>query len=643
MKKYFAALAAAIACTLIALPFGAVASASAYRLENGEKVYSTVTDKIIYETQDPYDVSVNTFEAWIKLPKELADDIVGGVIFGNYYNTNEGFPGACNFQVGKGGAFELYWNRGAYSHTFASADLRNGKWTHVALVRDKEAGTLSYYVDGECLETVEANLGESVGDTRFCVGNDWNNWYVWYKYDLDRVPFCGQIRQVTVYSEAVSAETVAADMQSQRITDGDRPGLGLMGNWYFTEKWGTEKVVEDTSPRGNDCVRGTYDCYVPEEPFEDFDYSFVVIPDMQAMNYWKPANFLSQSEWIAGNAQRLNIKFACYLGDMVESRYDTGYSNSAPEKTRAEWATAQSCIGLLDGKVPYTVILGNHDYDNWAVKNRNATQFNEFFPYEKYSALDYFGGAYEEGDMSNTYILVRAGDVEYLIFALEYGPRQRVLNWMDRVIGEHPESRVIVTSHCIVNPQGLFVGEGSGSSAHTPSRTLSYDPTANDGVDMWKKHLKKHSNMFLSFSGHLCTDYVVMREDRGEAGNLVRSVLVNAQGSIMTSAMNTLLVVRVNERTKQMNFSYYSPEYGMVFNEQSQFTLSFADENNPAVGAAVSTAKTEENSEGKTSTGYVAEDAESRPANTAAYGIVAAAAGVAAVVAAGVCIRRDKR
>ena len=35
-----------------------------------------------------------------------------------------------------------------------------------------------------------------------------------------------------------------------------------------------------------------------------------------------------------------------------------------------------------------------------------------------------------------------------------------------------------------------------------------------------------------------------------------------------------------------MHFCYYSPEFDMCYNEQSQYSFSFADPNNPTVGIA---------------------------------------------------------
>lgn len=555
--------------------------ASAYSIVDGEKRYSIAADKIIYRTDAPFDETINTFEAWIKLPENLADAVECGVIMGNYFNLPTGYPGGVNFGVGKGGKFELYWNFGTgatnkgdkfnveYHKRFENTDLRTGEWTHVALVRDKANDGLDYYVNGALDEHVDISLSESVCDMIFGIGSDWNNWF------NDKTPFMGAIRQITLYSEAVGAETVATDMEQTAVTQADREGLGLMANWYFTEKWGEQRNVADSSGANAHCSRATIDCYVDAQFENDFDYSFVVVPDMQAMTYHKPQNFSAQSDWILGNADRLNIKFAMYLGDMTESRYST-----APENSENEWRIASAAIQKLDGKIPYSVVLGNHDYDNWATQSRTATMFGKYFPYAKYSAAPTFGGAFEKGDMANVYHIFRVGGIKYLVFALEYGPRTTVLNWVDRITEEHPDCRVIVTSHSIVSQNGNFVVKGE---PHDPSTTISYD-SANNGSAMWEKAIKKRNNMFMTFSGHLCVDDVVMRTDNGDCGNTVRSTLINAQGAMMTSAMNTLLLVQVNERTKTMRYCYYSPEFDACYNEQNQFSFSFADAHNPAVG-----------------------------------------------------------
>ena len=543
-------------------------TADAYSLKNGEKVYSIATDRIMYETSRAYDETINTFEAWITLPSTVADNIDGGVIFGNYYNTPTGYPGCVNYGVGTNGNFYLYWNNGAYKYTFRNVDLRTDERTHVAIVRDKDNSLLLYYVNGELEESVSVDLSESVCQMKFGIGTDWNNWY------NEKTPFFGQIEQITLYSTAQTQSVIQDDMKTKDIRSASRDGL--MSNWYFGKNWTFDNaLVADTSDVGNDCRVNTYDQYVAVEEVDDYDYTLMVVPDMQAMNFWEKNNFRQQSQWIVNTAKKLNTRFVMYLGDMTESKY-----SSAPEASEQEWKDASSYISMLDGVVPYSVILGNHDYDNWTSLNRNTTMFNKYFPYDKYSKTSTFGGAFKEGSMDNYYSILSIGDVEYLIFSVEYGPRNNVVNWVDRIISEHPNSRVIVTTHSYLDPDGTLVGS---NDMFAPSRTISYD-SVNNGEDFWEKVLSKHSNVFMVFSGHVCTDYVVRRQDLGVNGNTVTSVLVNAQGAMMTSAMNTLLVIKVNEKTKTMHFCYYSPEYDACYNYGSQFSMSFADEHNPAIG-----------------------------------------------------------
>ncbi|MBO4573373.1 MAG: metallophosphoesterase [Clostridia bacterium] len=567
-----------LAATAGTLSAGTVANA--YTTEDGKVKYSIAADRVMYYTSTPIDVSINTFEAWIKLPEiEVAEALGYGVIFSDYYSAAFGFPGAVSFNVTAGGNLRLQWgckkakNYDAYNyeHTVTSVDLRTNTWTHVAVVRDKDASEFRYYINGELVDTEVASVGEAVTGMAFGVGSDWNNWYG------DKTPFLGEIRQVTIYSSAVSGETVVADMNRTEIRSAERNGL--LSNWYFTETWGKEKVVEDTADTGNDCLRGTFDKYVPVEDAGDFDYSFMVIPDIQAMINKpnnKRSNFVQQQMWIASHAEELKTQFVLFAGDLTE--HFENFDNSTPEMMDEEWRFTRLAMSVLDGAVPYIAVPGNHDYDDGGRKSRNLEGYNEYFRYDDFSEYSYFGGAFEKGHMENTYFLFEVCGVKYLVFGLEYKPRVNVMNWVDRIISEYPDRRVMLITHSLVEVDGSLVT----ANGNIPS-TCAYDRPLS-GAEMWDKVLRKHDNMFMTFSGHTCTDYVVLRQDTGDNGNTVTSVLVDAQGSMMTSAMNTFLIVKVNESKKTMSFCYYSPEYDMCYNEQSQFTVSFADAANPTVG-----------------------------------------------------------
>ena len=568
---------------------------SAYRLENGEKVYSIIGDRIIYATEKAFDETIVTFEATIKLPKSLADDIDAGIIMGNYYNLQKWHGDACNFSVSTKGNFRVGWSTVAsasgtaqtfaYDHTFTEVDLRTGNWEHVAVVYDRSSNSMKYYVNGELKATHTPNFTipyKAVSTMNFGIGSDWNNWLG------KKTPFYGEIKQITVYGNALTQSQIQADINKPYITSDERLGLNLMGNWYFGEFWGQEKVIQNTANAGTkqNCIRYTYDAYVPVEVQGmegGWDYSFAIIPDIQAMthNYEKFGKNLTQlHQWLLDNKTAYNIQFVSYVGDLGECQYA---DESKRDHVIAEWTFMQDKVHMLDGKIPYTLSLGNHDYDDWCRTNRNTTMFDRFFNYDQMKELPGFGGVYQKGEMDNSYYLIKVSeDVEYLIFALEHSPRYMVLNWVDRIISEHPNARVILTSHCIVDVDGSFNAVGDVTDATVNGR--KHFAGSYGGQDIWDKIASKHANMFMTYSGHLSCDNVVTRTDIGENGNKVYSTLVDFQGAMLTSKMNTFLLVRVDEDTKRISFCAYSPEMDACYNEQNQWIFSFADENNPAVG-----------------------------------------------------------
>jgi signal peptidase I len=94
-----------------------------------------------------------------------------------------------------------------------------------------------------------------------------------------------------------------------------------------------------------------------------------------------------------------------------------------------------------------------------------------------------FGGAYKPGDMDNTYSLIKVSeDVEYLILALEHAPRYMVLNWADRIISEHPNARVILTAHCLVDVDGTSMNDTLETNDKVVVTNLFYQPNNNDIV-----------------------------------------------------------------------------------------------------------------------------------------------------------------
>ena len=89
----------------------------------------------------------------------------------------------------------------------------------------------------------------------------------------------------------------------------------------------------------------------PKPDLADDPFTFVVLPDTQYYSQSAPSLFTAQTSWIVANKDALNIKFVSHLGDVV----DQGDANATA------WNNANSSMSLLDGQVPYSLTVGNHD------------------------------------------------------------------------------------------------------------------------------------------------------------------------------------------------------------------------------------------------------------------------------------------
>ena len=63
----------------------------------------------------------------------------------------------------------------------------------------------------------------------------------------------------------------------------------------------------------------------------------------------------------------------------------------------AEWDVTGRCLGMLDGKVPYLLTPGNHDYDEGGRSGR----LSDCFPVAVAKQWPTFGGVREEGCLDN--------------------------------------------------------------------------------------------------------------------------------------------------------------------------------------------------------------------------------------------------
>jgi len=312
-------------------------------------------------------------------------------------------------------------------------------------------------------------------------------------------------------------------------------------------------------------------------------FTLVVLPDTQyyttAGRAGTPEMFTAQTAWIAENVEGLNIQFVLHEGDITDSN-DT-----------ASWLNAVFSLSLLDGVVPYALAVGNHDGLGTTVGN--TTGFNTHFPVSEYENLSTFGGIFETSKLDNCYHLFSAGGVDWLILALEFGPRDVVLAWADGVIASHPDRRVIVVTHAHVYYDDRLHGSLDSHSA----RPIESYGRENNGDDVWQEILQPHANVAFVFNGHVVGDGQGRVVSTGDLGNSVYQMLANYQMK-PGGGFGFLRLIRLYpayDRLQATSYSPYLDEYWL--GGQQQFVYDglgmFTDESAPKLIAYAAPTPTE--------------------------------------------------
>jgi hypothetical protein len=289
----------------------------------------------------------------------------------------------------------------------------------------------------------------------------------------------------------------------------------------------------------------------PAEPF-----TLVILPDTQYYVAPRtggiPEMFYSQTQWIADHKEDRRIAFVLHEGDCTD------------QNTPGEWARVKAAMAKLDGVVPYALAVGNHDGLNQP--DSRTELFNAVFPVADYQPLPSFGGVFERGRLDNSYHYFTAGGVDWLVLSLEFGPRDAVLDWANRIVSRHPGRRVIVVTHTHVYHD------------NTPHGSLplhKYKPSSagrnNNGPQVWEKFVSRHANISFVFNGHVLDTGVGRLVGVGEHGNRVYQMLANYQ-SYARGGNGFLRLVTFWPAEDKFTVQTYSPFLNQYFtDEPNQF------------------------------------------------------------------------
>ncbi|HEX6340733.1 LamG-like jellyroll fold domain-containing protein [Umezawaea sp.] len=168
--------------------------------------------------------------------------------------------------------------------------------------------------------------------------------------------------------------------------------------------------------------------------------------------------------------ERRDVVFLAHLGDVTE------------HGTEREMRTADAVFRTIDGRMPYSVLAGNHDVPGGSDDQRGSTPYSRTFPPGRFSRMPTFGGVEPKG--YNSFHIVKAGGRQWLVLALDWRVSDRGLAWAQRVIDDHRTLPVILTTHDLVSADG---GRAE-LSAH--------------GQRLWDNLVRRNDQVFLTLNGH---------------------------------------------------------------------------------------------------------------------------------------------
>ena len=94
------------------------------------------------------------------------------------------------------------------------------------------------------------------------------------------------------------------------------------------------------------------------------------------------------------------------------------------------------------------------------------------------------------------------------MLAIEFGPHDETMPWMENVIASHPNHKIIILYHCWLLPD---------ASIEVDKATEVYKRD-NSAMDTWNR-IKEYDNVFMILSGHIWAH--AKRVETGENGNKV--------------------------------------------------------------------------------------------------------------------------
>lgn len=300
-------------------------------------------------------------------------------------------------------------------------------------------------------------------------------------------------------------------------------------------------------------------------------FSIVALPDTQYYAESHPAVFTAQTKWIVDNAASQRIEFVTHLGDMVDNGPDLD-----------QWKVARQAMAALEqADVPHGICLGNHDlqfsdqsYQYPATVDGSCTTFSDFdctaadfvknFGPQRYAGKSWFGGGSSSGMSSYQLIQVEGFKLLFLHLCLDH--RKSELLWAQKVLDQHPDALVHLSTHRYMYDFRLVKGLPYPLSTLLGGRYteaiygMDDELYFNDAItadQLFANFVRSNTNIFMVQCGHFDAEY--RQVSRNDAGLPVHELLVDFQSFSPNGGDGWLRLLTFDVDQDQIRVQTYSP------------------------------------------------------------------------------------
>jgi hypothetical protein len=227
-------------------------------------------------------------------------------------------------------------------------------------------------------------------------------------------------------------------------------------------------------------------------------FTLIALPDTQSMvrSSTRAPYVEKMGQWIVAEREARNIAFVTHVGDIVWN----------PD-VEIEWTRARLGLDLLDGVVPYSVAIGDHEYFPEEDKAGSTEAYLTHFGPERYAAYDWYLGAHADG-LSHAQRF-SAGGRDFLHLAIEWEPfgsaedPSSPLGWAVAMLELYPTLPTIITTHA-------YLWDMPGQEGHFPDwaregfvrvdgrKTFS----GASGVALFETLVEPFPQVFMVLNGH---------------------------------------------------------------------------------------------------------------------------------------------